>query len=77
MKPNLKHTFPSPFPSFWAQIHSRFSPSSPQAAQGRGEWGLRSVHHTLSLPLLPLHTLSLLQPEVPLMGDSSPQTSPA
>jgi len=31
----------------------KFSTSSPRAAQGDGEWGLRSVHHTLSLLLLP------------------------
>ncbi|KAK4818457.1 hypothetical protein QYF61_013663 [Mycteria americana] len=30
-----------------------FSASSPQAAQGDREWGLRSVHHTLALLLLP------------------------
>jgi len=30
-----------------------FSTSSPQAEQGDGEWELWSVHHTLSLPLLP------------------------
>ncbi|KAK4824286.1 hypothetical protein QYF61_013031 [Mycteria americana] len=31
----------------------KFSTSSPRAAQEDREWGLRSVHHTLSLPLLP------------------------
>jgi len=40
-------------PSSQAQFHSRFSPSFPQAAQGDGEWGLWSVHHTLSLPIIP------------------------
>jgi len=47
------NTFPPPFPSSRAQLHCRFSPSSPRAVQGDGEWGLWSVHHTLSLPLLP------------------------
>jgi len=55
---------------------AEFSPSSPQAEQGDREWGLWSVHHTLSLPLLPLHSLPLLQRGVPPMGDSPPQTGP-
>jgi len=37
------------------------STSSSQAVQGDGEWGLRSVHDTLPLPLLPPHTLRLRQ----------------
>jgi len=32
-----------------------FSASSPRAAREDGEWRLWSVHHRLSLPLLPLH----------------------
>ena len=37
------------------------STSSPQAARGNGEGGLRSVPDALSLPLLPPHALPLLQ----------------
>ena len=37
------------------------STSSPQAAGGNGEGGLRSVPDALSLPLLPPHALPLLQ----------------
>jgi len=40
-------------------------------AQGDGEWELRSVHHVLSLPLLPPHTLPLLQHGVTPMGHFS------
>ena len=57
--------FPSPFPSSWAQFDSCFSISSPLVAQGEGEWGLRSVNGTLSLPLL-----------VP-QGEDSSHSSPA
>ncbi|KAK4828040.1 hypothetical protein QYF61_022817 [Mycteria americana] len=58
-----------------------WSTSSPSfftdlAMQGDREWGLRSVHHTLSLLLLPPHTLPLLQHGVPPTGDSPPRTSP-
>ena len=53
-----------------------FSTSSPpRAAQGDGEWGLWPVHHTLSLLLLPPHSLPLLQHEAPLTGDSCAQIS--
>jgi len=52
-KTRSSNTFPPPLPSSRDQLQSRFSPSSPQVAQGDGEWGLWSVHHTLSLPLLP------------------------
>jgi len=52
-KPRSSNTFPPPLPSSRAQLHSRFSPCSSRAAQGDGEWGLRSVHHLLSLPILP------------------------
>ena len=38
--------------------------------------GLQSVHNALSLPLLPPHTLPLLQHGVPPTGDSPSQTSP-
>ena len=38
-----------------------FSTSSARAAQEDGEWGLQSVHNTLSLLLLPPHVLPLLQ----------------
>jgi len=50
----LKNTFPPPLPSSWAQLHSQFSlPPLPTQYGGGGEWGLQSVHHTLSLPILP------------------------
>jgi len=52
-KTRSSNTFPQPLPSSQAQLHSRFSASSRQATQGDGEWGLWSVHHTLSLLLLP------------------------
>jgi len=52
-KSRSSNSFPPPLPSSRAQLHSRFSTSSPPGVvQGDGEWGLRSVHHTLSLPLL-------------------------
>jgi len=68
---NLQDIFPPPLPSSGARLHSHFSPFSPRVAQGDGEWGLWSVHHMLSLPLLPPqgrtpHTLPLLQHGVPL-----------
>ena len=44
--------------------------------RGDGEWRLRSVRHTLSLPLLPPHSLPLLQRGVSPSGDSSPRSSP-
>jgi len=47
------NTFSPPLPSSRDQLHSHFSTSSPRAAQGDEEWELWSVHHTLSLPLLP------------------------
>jgi len=65
---------PSPFPGSTSLLFSL--PPSP-AAWGDGQWGLWSAHHTLSLPLLPPHTLPLLQRGVPPMGVSSPQTAPA
>jgi len=76
------NTFPLPLPSSWAQLYSRFSTSSLQAAQGDGEWGDCSqfITHCLCRSFLlrgrTPHTLPLLQGEVPLTGDSSPQTSP-
>ena len=53
-----------------------FPTSFPWALQGDGKWGLRSLHHTSSLPLLPPHALSLLQRGVPPMGGSPPGSSP-
>ena len=47
-----------------------FSTSTPEAAQWDREWGLRSVHHMLSLLLVLPHTLPLHQCEVPPTGDS-------
>jgi len=44
--------------------------------QGNREWGLWSVHHTLSVLLLPPHSFPLLQHGVLPTGDSSPQTPP-
>ena len=47
---------PSPHPSPFfpgLTLLPIFSTSSPRVAQGDREWGLQSVHHTLSLPLLP------------------------
>jgi len=52
---NLNLKTLSPYLSFpgLALLLIFLSTSSPRAAQGDGEWGLQSVHHTLSLPLLP------------------------
>ncbi|KAM9591171.1 uncharacterized protein ACIBXB_006070 [Morphnus guianensis] len=50
-KTKSQNTFPPPLPSSWAQLHYRFSlPPPPQRCRGTGN---ASVHHTLSLPLLP------------------------
>lgn len=54
-----------------------FSTSSPRVVQGDKEWSLRSVHHMSSLPLLPSHSLPLLQHGLPSTGcSSSSWTSP-
>ena len=52
-KINLKTPSLHPFLLLGLNFTHDFSPSSPQVVQGDGEWGLQSVHHTLSLPLLP------------------------
>ena len=76
IKPNFKNTFAlSPFFLALTSLPI-FCASTPWAVQGDREWDLQSVHHTLSLPLLPPHALPLLQCGVPPMGDSSSQTSP-
>ncbi len=51
---NKSKTF-SPHPSLlpWFNFTPDFSTSFPQGAPGNREWGLQSVHHTLSLLLLP------------------------
>ena len=49
---------------------------SPQVAQGDGEWGLRSVRHTLALQLRPPRALPLPQRGVPSTGDGSPRAAP-
>jgi len=54
-----------------------FSTSSLQAAQRDREWGLWSVYHLLSLPLLPPHSLPLLWCGVSPTGDSASRTTPA
>ena len=53
-KTKCQNTFPPHLPSSRAQLHSRILYLPHPAVQGDGEWGLRSVDHTLSLPLHPL-----------------------
>jgi len=80
-KTRSSNTFPQPLPSSWAQLHSHFSTSSPQSGTRREMVVTVSSPHVVSAApsssgrRLP-HTLPLLQHEIPLMGDSSPQTSP-
>jgi len=62
------NTFPPPLPSSRAQLHSHFSPSSPRAAQGDGEWGCgqfitRCLCRSFLLRGRTPHTLPLLQHE--------------
>ena len=46
-KTKSQNTFPPPLPSSQAQLHSWILYLRTPAAQGDGEWGLWSVHHTL------------------------------
>ena len=64
-----------------AQLHSRFSPSSPEQCRGTGNGGYgqfitRCLCCFFLLRGRTPHTITLLHCEVPLTGDSSPQTPP-
>ena len=82
-KTRSSNTFPLPLPSSWAQLHSCFSTSSPELRRGMGNGGYgQCITCCLCLcapsssggGLLTLCPCSSMK--VPLMGDSSPQTSP-
>jgi len=77
------NTFPPPLHSSRTQLRSRFSPSFPlpKRCRGTGNGGCdlfitRCLCRSFLLRGKTPHTLSLLQREVPLTGESSPQTSP-
>jgi len=74
------NTFPPSLPSSRAQLHSQFLHLLPMSsAGGNGGYGqfiTRCLCCSFLLRGRTPHTLPLLQCEVPLTGDSSPQTSP-
>jgi len=79
-KINLKT--PSPHPSLLGlNFTSIFLPLPPERHRGTGNGGCgqfitRCLGHSFLLRRRTPHTLPLLQREIPLRGDSSPQTSP-